>query len=83
MLIELLVTCVLAEGQTFTPPKGWVVQKVKAYDASWICDAAACFAINAPDHPVPTSVTLSRSAAAGETISVPDGCKDLTASQKP
>lgn len=89
MLIELLVTCVLADGQVFTPPQGWVVQEVRAYDSSVLCTGGlngltVCNSLHIPggDHSSPTSVAIRRQAQPGETIAVPAGCQDMTATGK-
>lgn len=82
MLIELIVTCVLSDGQVFTPPQGWQVSEVRAYDSSVLCDGGNCFAVHQQDRALPTAVALRRQAREGETITVPAGCKDMTATPK-
>lgn len=87
MLIELIVTCVLAEGQKFTPPSGWDVRSIQAYSSSANCTRdggglTICYNMTMPDHPVPTTVMLAREAKIGEKIVNPEGCKQMEATTK-
>lgn len=77
MIVQIVVTCVLSQGQVFVPPKEWSVWQVQAYDSSTLCDGSSCMLVNRPDSSSPTLVTLTRKANTGEKITAPEGCGQL------
>lgn len=84
-MLELVATCLLAAGITFSPPAGWVIEQVGIVGMRDVCTQRGflmnCLAIVVT--PIEQSyVVMRRGAKVGETIEAPPGCT-LRAETKP
>ena len=70
-MIELIFVCTLLS--TFEPPADWAVVKIEPGHQG-MCLTYPCSPTD-----VPTRATLKRSVKAGETVKLPDACREATA----
>ena len=69
MIVEIVATCLLAAGQTYTPPEGWRIEQVGIQGRLDVGGRALLV------YPIERSfVTLRRPAKVGERIEAPAGC---------
>jgi hypothetical protein len=82
MILELIATCVIGAGVTYTPPAGWTLIQVQTQGQISNCSPAQttwpvpmyCTAMNYPRYEENT-VTIQRSVQVGETVQAPPGCE--------
>ena len=73
-MIELLVTCLIAAGTTFTVPEGWTAERIGAQGMRSVCDGTRCLSVMV--YPIETTyVTLRRTVKPGESVKPPAGCE--------
>ena len=72
-MVELLLTCFLAAGWTYTPPDGWTIKEVGIMGMRNICDGGHCLSIMV--YPIENSyVRIHRFIKIGERVEAPQGC---------
>ena len=73
-MIELLATCLIAAGTTFTVPAGWTADEVGASGTRSVCSAGgSCLSMMV--YPIDTTyIRLRRQIAVDELVRPPHGC---------
>lgn len=81
MIAEIVVSCAISAGSTFSPPEGWRVTQVAFQGFDNPCNGGICLAV----HRAPiesNTVTLSRQAKVGERVTAPPGCGQVEVQAK-
>jgi hypothetical protein len=92
MLLELIATCVIGAGVTYTPPEGWTLERVQTQGQISNCAPSEgtarlglmpyCTAMQYPRY-ADNTVTLRRTVQVGEKVQAPPGCEMTMQSTAP